>query len=187
MASHPDLKTMFLEIVGEYLKAAEICLHYRKDNGGVLGYPAALMLCCLLDALGKNLNRAEKQKLGKEEFNFLQHPAFKTPLTVEQIGRVREKLGDWFRHKLAHQSLMAVGVALSGERAKAPFGFSEAGEFDTIYVFQLYEVVKNAWKAIDKDQFEIGRGLGGPTQPAAALTTLETPPASGAISGAPRR
>ena len=41
------------EVVEEYLLAAEICLNTMKPGGGVLGYPAVLLLLCVVDAIGQ--------------------------------------------------------------------------------------------------------------------------------------
>jgi hypothetical protein len=59
MAIHPDLKSMLRESLPEYLHVAEHCVAYKKDAtwpvaapGGCLGYPAAVMMFAILDAIG---------------------------------------------------------------------------------------------------------------------------------------
>lgn len=187
MAIHAHPRELFFAAVDEYLKASKLCLRYRKDDGGILGYPATLMLCCIIDALSQNLAKAEKQKLPGEHFKILRHTSFGSILTEEQFTKVQKYLGDWFRHKLAHQLVIVWNVALEAEGTTTiPFGFSSSGDFDTIYVLPLYRMVEKGWRSIDKSCFDgIGGGLGGPTLPATGLTgtsTLTTPP-SGATSG----
>ena len=59
MAIHPDLKSLILESLPEYLHVAEYCVKFRKDSawgreqaGGCLGYPAAVMLFSIVDTIG---------------------------------------------------------------------------------------------------------------------------------------
>jgi hypothetical protein len=172
------------------LKASKLCLRYRKDDGGILGYPATLMLCCIIDALSNNLKRSEKRKLGGGEFKIIRHVSFGLNLTDDEFSKIQKSLGDWFRHKLAHQLVIVWNVALEVEgTTTAPFGFSDSGDFDTIYVLPLYRLVEKAWRTIDKSYFEeIGGGLGGPTVSASGLTATSTftIPPGGATSGSPR-
>jgi hypothetical protein len=188
MAIHTHPRDLFFAAVEEYLKASELCLRYRKDDGGVLGYPATLMLCCIIDAMNNNLKRSEKRKLAGGEFKILRHVSFGLNLTEERFHKIQQSLGDWFRHKLAHQLVIVWNVALEAEGTDTlPFGFSDLGDFDTIYVLPLYRLVEKAWRSIDKSYFdEIGGGLGGPTIPATGLTDTFTVPPSGATSGSPR-
>jgi hypothetical protein len=191
MAIHTHPRDLFFAAVKEYLKASKLCLRYRKDDGGILGYPATLMLCCIIDAMSNNLKRSEKQKLTGDTFRILRHHSFGLQLTDEQFSKVQTSLGGWFRHKLAHQLVIVWNVALEAEGTNTtPFGFSSSGDFDTIYVLPLYRMVEKAWRSIDKSYFdEIGGGLEGPKVPATGLTTAPTTfttPPSGAISGSPK-
>lgn len=59
MAIHPDLTSLIRESLTEYLEVAQYCVKYRKDSawpdaqqGGCLGYPAAVMLFSIVDTLG---------------------------------------------------------------------------------------------------------------------------------------
>ena len=197
MAIHTHPRDLFFESRDEYLKASKLCLRYRKDDGGILGYPATLMLCCIIDAMSRNLKRSEKQKLSGDHFEILRHSSFDLHLTDNQLEKVQKSLGEEFRHKLAHQLVIVWNVALEAEgTTTTPFGFSSSGDFDTIYVLPLYRVVEKAWRSIDKSYFdEIGGGLGGPKVPASGLTSTftnsglpytsytSTIPPSGATSG----
>ncbi len=52
MAIRSDLRSMSVEAIEEYLAIAKHCVSTRKSNGGLYGYPAVLLLCCIIDALG---------------------------------------------------------------------------------------------------------------------------------------
>jgi len=52
MAIHSDLRSMSVEAIEEYLAIAKHCVSTRKSNGGLYGYPAVLLLCCIIDPLG---------------------------------------------------------------------------------------------------------------------------------------
>jgi hypothetical protein len=99
----------------------------------MLGYPAALILFCLVDAMGNNLKREEKHKLRyKGEFKMFCHPALglKWPDPDEQIP----KLAEWYRHKLAHRALLAPNTLLRGEENSEPFVFSQSGEPTAVFL-----------------------------------------------------
>jgi hypothetical protein len=51
MAGHPDLRSMSQEAIPEYLAIAHYCITERKPEGGAYGYPAALLLFCVVDAM----------------------------------------------------------------------------------------------------------------------------------------
>lgn len=196
MTTHPDLKDLFVEAIDEYLTTAEWCIGHRKAAGGCLGYPATLLLFCVVDAMGKNLIREEKNKLRHKDVDFrmLGHPSFGLKIEREQIV----KLGEWYRHKLAHLALISRGALLSPEENDRPFSFAPNGEPNTIYVSPFYRMVKSAWDKLDRSLFLPSEGLGGPTMPADLLTPearlfilggghgdTSTNPSSGAFSYAP--
>jgi hypothetical protein len=65
MASHKKLWTMAVEGIDEYLTAAHMCLDHRKPDGGCLGYPATLLLLCVVNALGTYLTGDDAMIDGK--------------------------------------------------------------------------------------------------------------------------
>ena len=105
MALHDDLRDVFVEVIDEYLDVEEFCITKRRPAGG---YAATLLLFCTVDAMGENLVRKEKWKLRHRDIGFwiLSHQSFGLNLEREQI----EKLGEWYRHKLAHLGLVPRGV-----------------------------------------------------------------------------
>jgi hypothetical protein len=48
MAIHDGLPGVFKEAVEDYLTAAKLCIEYKKDDSGMPGYSAALILFCLV-------------------------------------------------------------------------------------------------------------------------------------------
>ncbi len=66
MAIHPDTASMLQESLREYVSVADWCVRYRKDDswgqeqvGGRLGYPAAVMMFCIVDTIG-SFHRGDK-------------------------------------------------------------------------------------------------------------------------------
>jgi hypothetical protein len=55
MAEHRYSWELAEEAIEEYLAATRDCLGHAKPDGGVLGYPAALLLLCIVNALGTYL------------------------------------------------------------------------------------------------------------------------------------
>ena len=52
MAQHSSLEEMASAAIDEYFQAVAYCLSFRTADGGCLGFPAALLLFCITDALG---------------------------------------------------------------------------------------------------------------------------------------
>ena len=52
MALHGSLTSLLKDSLPEFLKAAELCLSYRKPDGGSLGCPAAGLMFSIADSLG---------------------------------------------------------------------------------------------------------------------------------------
>jgi hypothetical protein len=151
MARHADQKGVFIEVVEEYMVAANQCLHYRKDDSGYLGHAATLLLFCVIDALGKALIREQKMKLGYTKGMYiLNHPHFGQNLTDKQI----DQLTHWYRDQLAHAALIARGVVLSPGKTANVFNFSAARQPTVLYVEALFDLVSDAWKKFDKNQFK---------------------------------
>jgi len=55
MTLHKSMSSMAAEVIEEYLRTAQFCLEFRKQDGGCLGYPATLLLLCVANALGSYL------------------------------------------------------------------------------------------------------------------------------------
>ncbi len=137
MAIHNDLPSMSREVIEEYLAIANYCVATRKSDGGVYGYPAVLLLLCVVDALS---NYA-----GNSENSFLAMKDVMPSLSEEQI----KSLASWYRHLPAHQAIIMPGTKLTVDDAGAAIELNSEGEPTHIRVKPLYEAVKAAWDRIN--------------------------------------
>jgi hypothetical protein len=180
MAIHQKLDDLAAEVVEEYLLAAEQCMAFRKQSdGGRLGYPAALLLFCVIEALA----HSRKPKTG-EPFRFLTEQPFNLNLTAPQIKNIEQ----WFRNLLVHNAIIAPGTLLAGDDVGEPFEFSDAGELNKVRIAPLFGLVKDAWERFDRNclgnLMHVLEPMRLPQNPA-ALPQLSsaTPPASGLVEG----
>ena len=115
MAQHSSLEEMATAAIDEYFQAVAYCLSFRTADGGCLGFPAALLLFCITDALG-NWLRTDKvmidgrsQKIGNCPFRVFNHECFGLQLTGKEISFLEK----YYRNRLAHNALIEVGATLS--------------------------------------------------------------------------
>ena len=134
MALHGDLRSMSVEGIEEYLAIAEHCTTTRKANGGIYGFPAVLLLFCVVDALSVN-SGARPHSLEKI--------ACVVPgLSQWQIKNLRR----WYRDLLAHQAVIAPGTVLS-DADGAAIEFNSSGEPTHIRVISFYRAVRSMWES----------------------------------------
>jgi hypothetical protein len=147
MAIHDEPAALSVEAIEEYLIAAQMCLEHRKADRGCLGYPATLLLFCIVDALGTYLAQDKSSKIPKgESFRVLNHPCFGLTLTNDQIRRLEW----WYRNGLAHNAVIPPGTCLSGEEGE-PFDFAVNGDPVKVRVFPFHRLLKQAWDHFDKN------------------------------------
>ena len=103
MAVEKSRQEQAIGVINEYLTAADICIKNERSGSGVLGYPAALLLLCSVDALGQGV-LPKTQELTR--LDVLADPLFDSVLTVDQARQLK----NWYRHLLTHTGTMAVGV-----------------------------------------------------------------------------
>jgi hypothetical protein len=139
MAIHPDASSLTAEAVEEYLDIAKLCITTKKQDGGIYGYPATLLLFCVIEALGNSLIA------DNEPFRVLKRAPFNCPLNDRQV----KQLEQWYRNPLAHNGMIAPGVCLSPEDGGTPFTFN-SNEPVLIRVKSLYNLVHGAWEQADK-------------------------------------
>jgi hypothetical protein len=139
MAIHPNANSLAVEVIEEYLEVAKMCIDARKQDGGIHGYSATLLLFCVINALGASLLK------GNEPFQILMKPPFNCNLSMDQV----KKLEIWYRNLLAHNGMIAPGVLLSPEDGAKAFHF-EHDEPVLIRVRSLYSLVRAAWQQVDK-------------------------------------
>lgn len=116
MARHATVVSMLRASLPEYLTAARLCIDYEKADGGCLGYPAALTLLSIIDALGSYyLDSAvmiggKKHVLKKASHHVyaLNTPAFRCDFSLAQLREIQ----DAARSILVHSALVAPGWTL---------------------------------------------------------------------------
>jgi hypothetical protein len=143
MAIHPNTNSLTVEVIEEYLDVAKMCIDARKPDGGIYGYPATLLLFCVINALGANLLKSN------EPFQVLMHEPFNCKLSNGQV----KKLETWYRNLLAHNGMIAPGVCLSPQDTGEPVHFDQ-GEPVLIRVKALYNLVRAAWEHVDKSSLD---------------------------------
>lgn len=122
MSIHPDTASMLQESLREYHLAAQWCVQFQKDTswgigqvGGRLGYPAAVMMFCIADAIG-SFHRANKsfsalvdgktvmiRQKGFQHFYVLNSDYYQQSLSGVAIKRLYEN----FRNLLVHNAALA--------------------------------------------------------------------------------
>jgi len=153
MAIHKDLWTLAEEAIHEYILTAQCCLGYRKPDNGCLGYPAALLLLCVVNALGTYMRNEPVRIDGKEQlitggepFRVLDHALFGQTLSHKQI-KIIEKA---YRNLLAHNAMLAPNAWLLPGKGDPIFVFN--GESVNVYIVSLFEMVNQSWQNLDKSK-----------------------------------
>jgi hypothetical protein len=139
MAIHLNANSLTAEAIEEYLDIAKLCIDTKKHDGGIFGYPATLLLFCVINALGESLCK------GNEPFQVLMQPPFNCNLSRDQI----KKLEMWYRNLLAHNGMIAPGACLSPDESGDAFVFV-ASEPIQIRVKSLYDLVRAAWDQVNR-------------------------------------
>jgi hypothetical protein len=139
MAIHLNANSLTAEVIEEYLDIAKLCIATKKQDGGIYGYPATLLLFCVIEALGRSLTA------GKEPFRVLNGTPFNCRLNNTQVKQLKQ----WYRNPLAHNGMIAPGVCLSPEERGDAFRFA-ADEPVLIRVKSLYDLVRAAWEQVDR-------------------------------------
>ncbi len=128
---------MSIEAIEEYLSIAEHCVTTPKASGGVYGYPAVLLLCCIVDALSNYAGHPENS-LGELQSIL--------SLTGNQVKDFK----NWYRNLLAHQAIIMPGTQLWAEPNGSAIEFGSKGEPTVIRVSPFYRAVREWWNRFDK-------------------------------------
>ena len=139
MAIHQNANSLTIEVIEEYLDIANMCIATKKQDGGIYGYPATLLLFSVINAVGSSLIAVN------EPFRVLKEAPFNCSLEDRQV----KQLEQWYRNLLVHNGMIAPGTCLSPEDGGAPFMFS-SDEPVLIRVKSLYNLVRGAWEQVDK-------------------------------------
>jgi len=181
MAIHEEIDSLSIEAIDEYIIASGLCLNFSKSDGGCLGYPAILLLFCVVDAIGGYLALDKKYKFLKNNpFLVLNHSCFGLSLTADQI----KHLEWWYRNGLAHNAVIPPGVCLSSEDGEA-LEFTGNGDPVKIRVGALHRLVSDAWKQFDKSLIDPSGVLKPQRMPTIGFSSSESIDYSVASSGCP--
>lgn len=137
MATHDTPQSMSIEAIEEYLAIAEYCVTARKPLGGVYGYPAVLLLCCVIDAWSNYAGHSENS-LGE-----LQSILSLTPKQAKDFK-------NWYRNLLAHQAIIMPGTQLWPDSDGNAIEFGPQGEPTVIRVGPFHRAVREWWNQFDK-------------------------------------
>jgi hypothetical protein len=141
MAITNNLRDHSIEVIEEYLAIAKACVEGRKPDGGIWGYPAALLLPCATDAIGNGIP-SSRRGVGYSRLRVLNHPHFGLALKERpQITR----LWTWYRNRLVHHAQLFRGVELTDETQGDPFAFKRDSSVPRIRVPVFYALVKGGW------------------------------------------
>jgi hypothetical protein len=149
---------MAVEAINEYIEVSEHCLKAKKSDGGCFGYPAALLLFCVTNALGVYLRGDNIQIDGRtqtiprgEPFRVLNHPIFGLDLKGAQVDLLEE----CYRNKLAHNAIIEVGAVLihAPGQLSRPFIFT-SNQVQVINLDSFHRLVAAAWEKFPRNRIE---------------------------------
>lgn len=160
MALHKDTPSMLRESLQEYLKVAEYCVEFRKDpnewgSGGCYGYPAAVMLFCIVDSIGSfhdgkldfkvMIDGREKsiRNGGSQYFYVLNSKYYQQSLSGSDIDRLYYN----YRSLLMHSGAMAFDhFLISDPNIHEPFPvrYLIGREVRLVNLFCFLEISRNA-------------------------------------------
>jgi len=151
MALHGNMASMAREAIEEYLQTSQICLDFRKSDGGCLGYPSTLLLLCIINAFGTYLAgetveiEGKSQNITKHEpFRVLNHRLFNLGLTHRQIKLIEKS----YRNRLTHNAIIERGSVIVPAGGEPPFIFYKG--LIVIQLGSLHRNVSQAWARFPK-------------------------------------
>jgi hypothetical protein len=177
MAMHRKKLGLAKESVYEMLHVAEYAVTYGKtdkvkwgDNatGGILGYPATVILFSIIDCLGSYFandpnftvsvdGKEQKIKSASQHIYILNSKYFNLDLSRIDLDNIYENV----RSTLTHNSLLPEGYILQvGENERLPFNIA-VNEFDKriyfVNVIRLFEITRKAVEGfmgdLDREHF----------------------------------
>lgn len=155
---------MSVEAIEECLAIAEYSVTARKKNGGIYGFPAVLLLFCVIDALSVNT--------GASAHSLREITSIIPGLTDKQIRNLRR----WYRDLLVHQAVIAPGTVLSVSDG-VPIEFNSEGEPTHIRVVPFYQAVKSRWQSFNQSTLNPNVHL--QNRPTAPIGTTNSPSITG--------
>ncbi len=144
MTTPNNITDLTIDSVSECLDAAKLLIDHRKEDGGMMGYAATLLLFSVTDAIGHHLNVGS----GHTRLEVLRSKEFGISLTGQQVYELKQ----WFRNGLIRGASIVPGVFLAADEDGVPFSF-ECGKPVAIRVPQFYKMVRRVWNDLDKTNF----------------------------------
>lgn len=149
---------MAKEAIEEYLQTSAYCLGFVKAHGGCLGYPAALLLFCVTNALGVflkgdvvTIDGRPQRITDREPFRVFNHDIFGLQLSSERIKLLEKR----YRNKLAHNAIIGIGTFMTRAIGPTPpfiFGGNKSQQIQSIQLDPFQQLVENAWKKFPKER-----------------------------------
>ena len=153
MAYHNSTHSLIEEAITEYLAIANYCLMTAKPTGGCYGYPTALLLFSIVDAIGSfykgdssisiKIDGTNKTiKKDSQHYFILNSNYYNQKLSGKEI----EKLYEYYRCRLVHNAALAPGCFLEiGELTDVPFAKQEnSNTIDIVNLTPFAELSHNA-------------------------------------------
>ncbi|MBW9248225.1 MAG: hypothetical protein GJU72_03885 [Acidithiobacillus ferriphilus] len=95
MAIEKDYYSQGRKIIEEYLEASNLLIEQQKEDGGVYGYTALLIMLCVIDAMGQSL-----RPVSGTNFDLLSDPLFN--INNKDKKMIVNQIKCWYRHGLSH-------------------------------------------------------------------------------------
>jgi hypothetical protein len=115
---------------------------------GIIGYPAAILLFCITDAIGHHLDNGKGDIHKRDTYlEVLNHPYFGLKLSTEPKGQI-DQIKRWFRNPLLHAASIVPDVLITPEDHGDPFDFTNSPV--KLRVPRFYEIVKRAWEKLNE-------------------------------------
>lgn len=156
MALHASFYTMAIDGIDEYLTTSEYCLDFTKRDDGVLGFPAALLLFCITNAMGVYMSgesvtiAGRTQRITKQEpFRIFNHELFDLRLEHAQIKHLETA----YRNALAHTAIIDLGASMVAHVDGPVFIFKPHGSV-RINLASFQKRVADAWSRFPKERIK---------------------------------
>ena len=160
MAIHQKQADQQIEAISENLKVVNYCLHYNKNDSQIhkdftvpcLGYPAAILLCSLIDTIGSFFRGSQSVimvdsqpktiETAFDHFLILNHNFL---FNLNLSGKTIFDFYSTYRSKLTHNNSLPTNNFLIATSAANPiFRLNSNDEVEFIDLVPLYKKVENA-------------------------------------------
>jgi len=147
------------ESLPEIIKAAKYCIEYRKNNGGCLGYPAAILLFTIVDSIGsyfyknkeiENITKKKEDYINSdswEHFKILKTNYFNQNLSPKNIKDIYYN----FRCKLSHNTVLGKDSRMIIDNTAGNiFTFKKKSDGEEEIIISINKLFKLCEEAVNK-------------------------------------